>query len=124
MGIVTKVPPKILRKYLKDDLVLRKVTKTEDTEWGQPDYSTSDYSIKGIVYELILDDLTFLPPGIVKEGDISVVLLPEYAIGASKITPESMDRIVYLGKEFEIRVLSDIVDGNKVLIRSGYAKRL
>lgn len=124
MPIVTPVLSKIFKKYVKDQLILRKVVREAEDNWGQPTYSTTDYNIKGVAYPIDVEDLTFLPPGIVKEGDINVVFLPFYRIGASLITPETMDRIIYAGKEFELRILTDIMDGSIAIIRTGYGKRL
>lgn len=124
MPIVTSVLPKIFKKYVKDKLILRKITRTADNGWGQPDYTYTDYAIRGVATPITFEDLTFLPPGIIKEGDISIVLLPTYRIGATSISPETMDRLIYAGKEFEIRVLEDIMDGDRTVIRTGYGKRL
>lgn len=124
MPIVVPAVLKIFKKYVKDELILRKVDRTEDPEWGQPIYSLTDYDIKGIAYPVVAEDLTFLPAGIVKQGDINLVFLPTYKIGATVITPATMDRLVYAGNEFEIRILTDIIDGDHAIARTGYAKRL
>jgi len=114
----------MLKKYLKDKFILRKVTRKEDDEWGQPQYETKDYVIRGVAYPINYEDLTFYPPGVVKEGDIEVVLLPEYKIGDEVVVPETFDRIVYGGAEYELRNLRELYDGNVVIARTAFGRRL
>jgi len=114
----------VLKKYMKDKFTLRKVTRGEDSDWGQPAISYTEYEIRGVAYPINYEDLTFYPPGVVKEGDIQITFLPKYKIGDEEVVPENFDRIVYGGAEFEIRNVRDMVDGNVTIARTAFGRRL
>ena len=118
---------KILKKYMPDEVTLRKVVITEDPDWGMPTYTTTDYAeITASTFPINYDDLSFLPPGLVHQGDIWLMMLGEYRVGSALITPEVGDRLILeeAGDEFEIRIMSYIIHGPTVVTRTAYARRL
>jgi len=114
----------ILKKYMPDEVILKKVTVTEDTEWGQPTYSTVDYTVRASTFPITLEDVSFMPPGLIAEGDIYLMLLGSYEQGGQTIIPEVGDRIQIEAVIYEIRIMSAILHGDVVVTRTGYAKRL
>jgi len=115
---------KIMRKYVKDVFVLQKRQETPPDEWGLEQVTYKDYTIKGVAFPITAEDLTFFPPGIVTEGDLHVTLLGKYTIDNEEIVAEPMDRILYGNGTFEIRIIRDIVDGDRVVLRTALCKRL
>ncbi len=127
MPIKPPAVPKIMKKYMPTNIILRKVDREETDEWGQPIYEYKDYDVRAVTYPVAIEDISYLPPGIVKEGDMHIVMLAEYKIDGETIVPDTMDRIIFPHMpeaEFEIRILIDIVHGDEVYARTGYAKRL
>lgn len=114
----------ISKRLMRDKLILRKIKKVEEPEWGMPTPAYTDYEILGLVAFITPDELAFLPPGIVEIGDLQAWLLPKYIIGGTEVVPELMDQIIYMGDPFEIRSYQDITAGGFVALKMVFARKL
>jgi len=112
-------------KILVNKVTLRKVTLTEEGDiWGGVESSYTDYpDLKCLLRIVTLDDLRFMPVGIIDVGDIRVLMKWEYTVGAVTFSPEINDEIIYDNKRYSIyRVIPHLSHSGDKLFKEVWAR--
>jgi len=92
-----------IRHSLRHTVTLRKITPVDTTDAYAPEEETyAEYSIRAYMQVLTLYDLTWLPVGLVEEGDARGYFLPSYTIGTETIRVEIRDIIVWDNVEWRV----------------------
>jgi len=113
-------------KLLKNKITLRKITLTEQgTIWGGVDETHTDYSDLPCLLRIVsLEDLRFMPVGIIDAGDIRVLMKWEYTVGATTLTPEVGDEIIYDNEKYSIyRVIPHVSHLGDKLFKEVWARK-
>lgn len=122
-----------IKKMYTCDVTLHKVTTTEidtghqdefeDNPFGQVDQSEKTYSIKAEIQNITLEDMTYLPPGQVKEGDCWGYFLSSYRIEGEDIEIEVNDYITFNSIKYLIERIESYWDGNTEVYRRAFLRR-
>jgi hypothetical protein len=115
---------KIFGKVMRDSVILRKFTKSSEDTWGAMQGTWTDYNIRVLAQIMTQEDFAYMLPGILAPGDLSVFALPEYTIKDETISIALTDRITYSSQEYEIRHISDVLDGDTIIGKEIVARRL
>jgi hypothetical protein len=116
----------VITKMLRHRVTLKKVSKAEGEDaWGTPSTVVKkEYTVRASLAPIRLEDLAFLPPGVLKEGDLRIFFLPSYKVDGETVVPEAMDLVSYNGVDYEIRSITEISDGVQVYLKEALARRL
>jgi len=123
---IKSIPRWQYRKLLKHDITLHKLTLSSigDDEYDQKQESYTSYSIKGEVQPITLEELARLPPGIYKEGDAWLYVLPYYILKGETIVVENDDEITCEDVRYMVERVEDHYQGNNIVWRRCYLKRV
>jgi len=114
MNSLTKIT---LRKFLDEDLTFKKRTEAVASDvFGTKKVTYTEYPIKGLIRVITLEDLRFLPPGVLEVGNARGFFYKEYETvdGIKKIEPA--DIIVKNGVEWKVeRILPFPIHGEELI---------
>jgi len=124
---IKAVPLWYVRKQLRGKVTLLKVKEIidETDEYGQETKeSITKFSLKAQIDVITPEDLTWLPPGLLRVGDARGFFLPYYTLDGKKISVDLKDYIVFDQHTFVVDRIEDIFYGKDIVYREAYLRRV
>lgn len=120
-----KAPPQWkLKKLYRTDVTLHKISETViDDEFGQTEETETTYSIKAEIHTIMLEDMIYLPPGEVSEGDCFGYFLPKYLVDGQEVIIEVNDYVTFQGNKYLVQRVEDLFDGNTLVYKRAFLKK-
>jgi len=127
--VILMFPSDMLKAMLHHKVEVGKVEVAEgttDTEqaYGYQTRTVTYYTLECSLYPIRAKDLAYFPPGVLEQGDLRVFFMPYYSIDGTLVTVDTHDIILYNDNEYEIRNISDITDGQRVIMKEAFARRI
>ena len=124
-----KAPPSWkIRKILDAEVTLHKITVSEiasSDPFGQVEEGEEIISkIPAQIQVITLQDLAYLPPGVVSEGDAWGFFLPSFEVDAKSYTVEVNDYITFKGVKYLVQRVEDHYQGEERVFRKAILKRV
>jgi len=120
-----KAPPRWkVKKVLRSKVTLHKISEsTIDDEFGQTEETETTIEILADIQPVTLEDMLYLPPGYVSQGDAWGFFLPVYQKNGLEYFVEVNDYISFKGVKYLVQRIDDAYEGDTVVVRRAYLKR-
>lgn len=119
-----KIPAWKLKKTWKCDVTLHKISSSSiDDEFGQTTDTETTYDIKAEIQSITLEDIMFLPAGMVSEGDAWGFFSPTYTLEGQSIVVAVNDYITFKSIKYLVQTITDFYEGNDTVYRKALLKR-
>jgi hypothetical protein len=119
-------PTDMYKQLLNGTAVVAKVALTDDadsTYYGIQTAVNTTFTLECVLYPVRFDDMRFMPAGIIEVGDIRGFFMPSYQRGTTMVTIGTNDLIYYNDEAYEIRSVTDITDGKRIILKEVYGRK-